>query len=177
MRSRQRGFTLLELMMVVAIIGILASIALPSYQAYVYRAKAVEVVEVLDKLHTVLAGFQSEKGKLNERYCVGSTENAPSAGDVALTYFSSVKGSFEKGEVQGMNRSELRLNSLGVEIHVRSCGSYMDAGGQYQVVIVPLHASVAQERQIALAVFHAMKNQAYKTIVSSHGPVVLYFQI
>ena len=57
-RSLQKGFTLIELMIVVAIIGILAAVALPAYQDYTIRAKVSE---------GVIAG-SSAKGVLSEAF-------------------------------------------------------------------------------------------------------------
>src|SRR5882762_3732188 len=52
MKNLQKGFTLIELMIVVAIIGILAAVALPAYQDYTIRAKMSEVILVMSACRT-----------------------------------------------------------------------------------------------------------------------------
>ncbi len=54
-RSAQKGFTLIELMIVVAIIGILAAVALPAYQDYTVRAKVSELILAGSAYKTAIA--------------------------------------------------------------------------------------------------------------------------
>jgi type IV pilus assembly protein PilA len=59
-KKMQQGFTLIELMIVVAIIGILAAIAIPAYQDYTIRAKVTEGLNLADSAKTAVAeAFQS----------------------------------------------------------------------------------------------------------------------
>ena len=77
MKKQQSGFTLIELMIVVAIIGILAAIALPAYQDYTIRSKISECAGVIAACKTSVSEYFASEGSLpanvNQAGCATTT--------------------------------------------------------------------------------------------------------
>ncbi|MGU4699135.1 pilin [Burkholderia cepacia] len=63
-RNAQKGFTLIELMITVAIVGILAAVALPAYQNYTIRAQVSEGILLSEQLKVAISDYYANNGKL-----------------------------------------------------------------------------------------------------------------
>lgn len=77
-RNVQQGFTLIELMIVVAIIGILAAVALPAYQDYTKRAKMTEVILAASTCRTAITEAYQTASSLPTAGNFGCEASAPS---------------------------------------------------------------------------------------------------
>jgi type IV pilus assembly protein PilA len=108
MKTVQQGFTLIELMIVVAIIGILAAVAIPAYQDYTIRARIQEAVSLSQPARTSL-GIACSEGTLS----AGTTNAAlglPTSTNITSSYVTAVS-------VDGTNASAgditIDVDSLG----------------------------------------------------------------
>ncbi|HFB1866769.1 TPA: pilin, partial [Neisseria gonorrhoeae] len=95
MNTLQKGFTLIELMIVIAIVGILAAVALPAYQDYTARAQVSEAILLAEGQKSAVTEYYLNHGIWPENNA--SAGVASSAADIKGKYVKEVK--VEKGVV------------------------------------------------------------------------------
>ena len=91
-QKKQQGFTLIELMIVIAIVGILAAIALPAYQDYTVRAKVSEAMVNMAEAKTTIAEYYSANNFLPLDAAVAGINTNPNTDIVASILYESTNG-------------------------------------------------------------------------------------
>jgi type IV pilus assembly protein PilA len=120
MKAVQKGFTLIELMIVIAIIGILAAIAIPAYQNYTIRSQVTEGLSLADGWKTTISEFYAQHGSFPAGFdTVGSATtiavsgasagkyvgsiSVVAGGEIVITYTGSQANSKLSGGILGLN--------------------------------------------------------------------------
>ena len=91
MKQMQKGFTLIELMIVVAIIGILAAVAIPAYQDYTVKSKVTEASNLVAGVKEAIAEQSDFTGLSNNTVLAAAAMNAPLFTDIKGNYVASVE--------------------------------------------------------------------------------------
>ena len=108
MRARQQGFTIIEIMIAVAIVAILAAVALPSYRDYILRGKLVDAHNALADFRVRMEQYYQDNRRYDDGGGVNCGANAPSskhfptftctpAGANAQTYVANIDGVATEG--------------------------------------------------------------------------------
>ena len=111
MKRMQKGFTLIELMIVVAIIGILAAVALPAYQDYTVRAKVSEVILAASSAKVAVSEAAQANGTMDAGSITVATQQSKFVESVS--YANGATASF--GIITAVARGDNAITGKGVQ--------------------------------------------------------------
>jgi type IV pilus assembly protein PilA len=127
MKKAQQGFTLIELMIVVAIIGILAAVAIPAYQDYTIKAKTQEGASLASPAMTAMgvACSEGQMATLSSDYNASLGLNA--SGAIAGKYVASVLTKITTAQtptIAGVGTVTVLFNATGIPQVANQCYTY-----------------------------------------------------
>ncbi|ENX2834232.1 pilin, partial [Neisseria gonorrhoeae] len=128
MNTLQKGFTLIELMIVIAIVGILAAVALPAYQDYTARAQVSEAILLAEGQKSAVTEYYPNNGKWPED---NTSAGVASASEIKGKYVKEVK--VEKGVVTATMAS----SNVNKEIQGKRLSLWAGAGQPVPVFVHP----------------------------------------
>jgi type IV pilus assembly protein PilA len=134
MKAVQKGFTLIELMIVVAIIGILAAIAIPAYQNYTIRAQVTEGLNLADGWKTAVGEFYAQNGQFP-----ASVTNTATAASQTVMY--------QLGKTTGKYVSDITVTAGAIKITYSATGQYV-ANQKIDTTILALNPYLSANNDI-----------------------------
>ncbi|ENT0267555.1 pilin, partial [Neisseria gonorrhoeae] len=108
MNTLQKGFTLIELMIVIAIVGILAAVALPAYQDYTARAQVSEAILLAEGQKSAVTEYYLNHGKWPENN-----------GDAGVASPAEIKGKYVKSVTVAKGVVTAQMNPSGVNNEIK----------------------------------------------------------